>query len=389
MTQETAAPFPVDTLPTSADPLAAEAARYATEVAELLFALLLDVVRVRQPWLEPVLLGAPMDPGWSPERLEVCLRAQGIWFQLLSIAEQNAGMRRRRQTETERGLEQVRGTLRQVLHDLAQDGVATEADIRRLLGELRIRPTLTAHPTEAKRVTVLEKHRRVYRRLVDLESPRWTPRERGQLIDALRNEIELLWMTGELRLEKPTVPQEVYWGLHFFSETLFEATSETLERLDRALQHTWPDLRITIPPFFQFGSWIGGDRDGNPYVTNEVTRRTLHENRRASLYRYRQRIGELLKSLSITERALGLSPEFRDGLARALESSSHGPDIVTRNPGEVFRQFLACVMGRLEVTIACAEAGRTAPREEGYASAEELLADIRMVEKELWNSGSH
>ena len=96
-----------------------------------------------------------------------------------------------------------------------------------------MRPVITAHPTEAKRVTVLEKHRRIYRRLVDLESPRWTPRERQALIDGLRNEIELLWLTGELRLQKPTVPQEVFWGLHFFNETLFEAVPDLLDKVER------------------------------------------------------------------------------------------------------------------------------------------------------------
>ncbi|MBP9200502.1 MAG: phosphoenolpyruvate carboxylase, partial [Gemmatimonadales bacterium] len=355
MTLDHPTPYEAVALPPSADPLAASAAQYASEVAELLFGQLVEVVRVRHPYLERVLEGGPIDPAWTPEQLEACLRAQGIWFQLLSIAEQNAGMRRRRQTETERGAEQVRGTLPQVFHELAAQGIAQPDDARRLLRELRVRPTITAHPTEAKRVTVLERHRRIYRKLVDLESPRWTPRERSQLVEGLRTDIELLWMTGELRLEKPTVPQEVYWGLHFFSETLFEATSEMLEKLDRVLAQTWPGERFDIPPFFQFGSWIGGDRDGNPFVTNAVTRRTLAENRVASLLRYRQRLAELLKTLSITERALEVGPGFRAALDRALAQVSDGDGIVSRNPGEVFRQFLACMVRRLEGAIRHAE----------------------------------
>jgi phosphoenolpyruvate carboxylase len=387
VTQETLAPFPVESLPTSADPLAAAAAQYATEVAELLFGLLVEVVRKRHPELEPVLRGEPMDPTWGPEQLAHCLRAQNIWFQLLNIAEQNAGMRRRRMTETERGLESVRGTLAQVVHDAHQAGVRPD-QIRELLAGLRVRPTITAHPTEAKRVTVLEKHRRIYRRLVDLESPRWTPRERLALTESLRNDIELLWMTGELRLERPTVPQEVYWGLHFFSETLFEATVEMLEKLDRALQHHWPGEAFDIPPFFQFGSWIGGDRDGNPNVTNEVTRRTLYENRLASLARYQQRLGELLRTLSITERALDIPASFRAALERALEASGRAEEIRARNPGEVFRQFLACMLGRLDGAIRYARAGQPAPPGEGYANADELLADLRVMEQALRDGGA-
>ncbi len=388
MTQEPSAPFSIGQLPASADPLAANAAQYATEVAEELFGLLVEVVRVRHPYLETALQGGPMDPAWTIDQLEACLRAQGIWFQLLAIAEQNAGMRRRRQTETERGPEQVRGTLFQVLHDTARDGLARPDEVQRLLREMRVRPTITAHPTEAKRVTVLEKHRRIYRRLVDLESPRWTPRERAQILESLRTDIELLWMTGELRLEKPTVPQEVYWGLHFFSETLFEATSETLEKLERVLAQTWPGVRFEIPPFFQFGSWIGGDRDGNPFVTNDVTRRTLHENRVASLLRYRQRLGDLLRTLSITERALDVPPEFRQGLAQQLAQTEGGAEIAARNPGEVFRQYLACMNRRLEGSIRHAEQGHTAPAGQGYATADELLGDLRLVERALTEGGS-
>ncbi len=389
MTGEHLAPFDPAALPVSKGPAAASAARYASEIAELLFRLLVDVVGARHPYLKPVLEGGPMDPAWTSEQLEACLRAQGIWFQLLNIAEQNAAMRRRRQAEAEHGPEPVEGTLAQVLHDLRRDGLVGPAELQALLGQLRIRPTITAHPTEARRVTVLEKHRRIYRRLVELESPRWTPRERSLLLEGLRTDIELLWMTGELRLEKPTVSQEVYWGLHFFSESLFEATSEMLEKLDRVLTQLWPDFVFQVPPFFQFGSWIGGDRDGNPFVTNEVTERTLGENRLSSLLRYRQRLGDLIRTLSITDRALDITPEFRTQLDRLLRDS--GPvaaTIVSRNPGEVFRQFLACMIHRLEGAVTHAEAGRTAPAGAGYAAAEDLLADLRALEAGLRDGGS-
>ena len=93
------------------------------------------------------------------------------------------------------------------------------------------------------------------------------------------NDIELLWLTGELRLAKPTVPQEVYWGLHYFNETLFEAVPDLMEKVERALAEYYPGETFQVPAFFQFGSWVGGDRDGNPFVTNDVTRSTLLENR--------------------------------------------------------------------------------------------------------------
>jgi phosphoenolpyruvate carboxylase len=387
MTHTALEPFSADALPESMDPAAASAAAYAQEVVELLSGLLLDLVRERQPEVESVLRGERNAASLSPELLARTLQVQGIWFQLLSIAEQNAAMRRRRQIEIERGYDQLRGTFSQVIASAVASGISPD-EIADLLNVLRVRPVITAHPTEARRVTVLEKHRRVYRRLVDLESPRWTPRERQALVEGLRNEIELLWTTGELRLAKPTVPQEVFWGLHFFNETLFEVVPDLLEKLERALAHAYPKRKFEVPAFFQFGSWVGGDRDGNPFVTNEVTRSTILENRLTGLRRYRRRLAELVRALSITERAVAVPDAFRQSLARELAATGEGDEIAARNPGEIFRQYLACMGRRLDVMIAASEKGQTSPDPAGYASAEALITDLRSIEEALAFGGS-
>ncbi len=379
-------PFSATELPESPDPVAASAAHYANEVLELLSELMLTLVRKRAPEVEPVLRGERAPHELSADLLARTLQVQGIWFQLLNIAEQNAAMRRRRQIEAERGYELLRGTFARVFSDAAAAKVPA-AEIRTRLEQLRVRPVITAHPTEAKRVTVLEKHRRIYRRLVDLESPRWTPRERQGLIDGLRNEIELLWLTGELRLQKPTVPQEVFWGLHFFNETLFEAVPDLLEKLERVLGQFYPGERWVVPPFFQFGSWIGGDRDGNPFVTNDVTHSTLLENRLTGLRRYRRRLDELVRALSITEKAVPISDRFRTALERELAATGQAEEIATRNPGEVFRQYLACMLRRIQLMIEHTERGDTRPDPAGYASADTLLADLRLMEDELVQDG--
>ena len=381
------APYPAASLPPSIDPAAASAALYADEMAALLFELLLDVIRARQPEIEPIWRGEAPPPDPPAELPEKLLQAQGIWFQLLSIVEQNAAMRRRRRNEAERGSASLRGTFANVIGTAAGAGTRPE-QLSRLIRSLRVRPVLTAHPTEAKRVTVLEKHRRIYRLLVDLESPRWTPRERDKLVDGLRNEIDLLWMTGELHLERPTVEQEVYWALHFLNETLFENVPALLEKVDRALQRSYPGEPFEVPPFFQFGSWVGGDRDGNPFVNNEVTRWAMGENRRASLNRYRERLVVLVRMLSITERAVPIPGEFRRALDRALEESGAGTEIAARNPGEVFRQFLVCMARKLDGTIEGAAGAGTAATGSRYASADELAADLRRLEETLVAIGS-
>src|SRR5437667_5650638 len=252
-------------------------------------------------------------------------------------------MRKRRRSEVERGYDQLRGTFAQVVTAAAGAGVAAN-EMRAVVATLRVRPVITAHPTEAKRVTVLEKHRRIYRRLVDLEAPRWTPRERSALVENLRTEIELLWLTGELRLAKPTVEQELAWGLYFVNENLFEVVPELVEKLERALRQAYPANRFDLPPFFQFGSWIGGDRDGNPFVTNDVTRRTLFDNRVASLRRHRQPVRDLLRALSVTERTTPIAPEFRQALARELAASGDAERTQQRNRGEVDRQVVTCML---------------------------------------------
>ncbi|MFN2432104.1 MAG: phosphoenolpyruvate carboxylase [Gemmatimonadota bacterium] len=380
-------PYAAASLPRSTAPAAASAAAYADEVASLLFDLLLDVLRIHAPAVEALWRGEPAPEHAPPDLTPRLLQAQGIWFQLLSIVEQNAAMRRRRQTEAERGPAALRGTLAQVVAAAAAEGVGAD-EMRTLLKRLRVRPVLTAHPTEAKRVTVLERHRRIYRRLVDLESPRWTPRERRERIAALRGEIELLWLTAELRLERPTVQQEVAWGLHFFQETLFGSVPAVLRTLEEALEAAWPAERFDVPAFFQFGSWIGGDRDGNPFVTNAVTRGTVRENRLASLARYRERLLQLLRALSVTERATPVPAAFREALARALEASGDAAGIAARNPGEIFRQFLACSLRRLDATLALAGGGAPAGDGEPYRGADELAAELRAVEEALAGIGS-
>ena len=217
---------------------------------------------------------------------------------------------------------------------------------------------ITAHPTESKRVTVLEKYRRIYLLLRELEMPRWTERERTALIDDLRDQIELVWMTGELHLEKPTVEQEVSRGLHFFDETLFEMAPEMLCCARGALAAILSGRRISsVPPFFQFGSWIGGDRDGNPSVTTRVTaQRRCKQNALASLAPLPRRASPSLAAVAVDHRArLAGARGFRAELARELAASGRSGGHPARNPGEPYRQYLTFVLRKLDATLARTE----------------------------------
>ena len=354
--------------------------------ANILFGLLIEVVRRHQPELEAVLKGGANVSGFTPEQMARALQAQGIWFQLLSLADQNANMRRRRHIEQTRGREALRGTFDNVLAEAREAGIAPE-EIEGLLRSLRIRPVITAHPTESKRVTVLEKYRKIYLLLRDLEGVRWTAREQRRILNDIRDQIELVWMTGELHLEKPTVEHEVSRGLYFFDETLFEKAPELIELLDGALKRNYPDEHFELPPFFQFGSWIGGDRDGNPHVTTNVTGWALRQNALAALRHYRERIVALAREMSITERALPIPEGFREVLGHALRISGD-ETIAQRNPGEPYRQFFTCVLRKLDATMRRADGEELDLGTPHYAHADELIHDLRLVERALDEANS-
>jgi phosphoenolpyruvate carboxylase len=354
--------------------------------SELLRSALIEVVARREPEVSRVLRGeAPRGPV-DIRLLTRSIQAQAIWFQLLAIAEENRDMRRRREVERHRGHEEVAGTFAHVLRLAADSGLGA-AEVRAALTQLRVRPVLTAHPTEAKRVTVLERHRRIYLRLYDLESPRWTERERAELQRAVRDEIELLWLTGELKLDKPTVEQEVDWGLHFFDENLFDVVPQLYGRIEAAFARQFPGEPLELPTVFGFGSWIGGDRDGNPFVTSEVTRRTLMRLRLASLRRYHTRLGQLVRDLAISERALPLSTTFAEALEAALAASGQGEALRARNPGEPCRQFIGCLLLRLQATIACSERGE-APDALSYPNADTLIDELTLMKRALAEAGA-
>lgn len=345
---------------------------YADEIKDLLFGLLRKVVAHRAPGAVAAFSTAEDVASLADDDLIAALQASGIWFQLAGIAEENAMMRSRRQMERAGGPDQVQGAFANVLASSAALGVGA-AEVETALNLMCVGPTLTAHPTEAKRVTVLEAHRRIYRLLFDLEDVRWTPRERDRLIHQLQNEIELLWLTGELRLERPTVTQEVEWGLHFFRESLFAASGEVAANLKSALLRHYGEEGLAVSPFLRFSSWIGGDRDGNPSVTAAVTHKTLRANRAAALEHLIAQVRDVVPRLSISRKIATVPAEFSAKLEQALDASGNGPAIRSRNGNETFRQYFACILARLEAT------GGLNNGAVAYSGPFEVLTDLRQA----------
>ena len=357
-------------------------ARYRDEVQGLLHALFGEFLREREPALHDVLESARALDAHEGALLIKALQSVGIRFQLTAIAEEVAATRKIRLVETGDGPDAVIGSFHRTLERAAARGTS-DAALAGALASFRISPTITAHPTEAKRVTVLENHRRIHRTLVELETNRWTPLERERRIDELRSSIALLWMTGELRLERPTLDEEVSWGLHFFNETLIEATKEVDARLTDALRSHFPGAPADVPAFLTFNSWIGGDRDGNPGVTTDDTRHALRRHHDNAIRRYVAELDGLARRLSISESVKAPDDGFRRRLHACLEATGDARAIVGRNPHEPFRQFCTASAVRLRANL-----DDTAAKATPYDGPDELDDDLRALERALEEIGA-
>ncbi len=356
-------------------PVPTEDSSYVEEVTAMLRHQLRQVISQREPDVLPLLDKPEAVTALPGHLIEHALQAIGIWLQLMNIAEENATIRNRRTLEKQAGPDHVMGSFSQALASAAADGVSAET-IKHVLSILDVGPTLTAHPTEAKRITVLEIHRRIYLKLFELDSPRWTPRERDALLFQLRNEIDLLWMTGEFRIEKPTVESEVAWGLHFFRDALFDRTTALCDIMQSALLRHYPELTAHIKPPLKFSSWIGGDRDGNPFVTVETTRAALRENCLAAMRRLDLRLKELVNFISVSSSEMPIPESFKHELTRQLQLSGAGGDITTRNPAEPFRQFFQALRWRLAEVE---QPGKAKP----FGNVDELIAALHFAETAL------
>lgn len=359
------------------NPRVDSAAQYRNEIDELLLGLLDEFLKKKEPRVADVMQNARALDAHEGALQVKALQSIGIRFQLSAIAEEIADIKKIRVAEASGGPDAVIGSFHRALGKAARRGVSAE-DVGEALSSFRVSPTITAHPTEAKRVTILETHRRIYRKLVDLEANRWTPREREHLIQELRNYIELLWMTGELRLDRPTLDDEVSWGLHFFNETLFQGSVGARRQLQDALRRHYPSITGEPQAYLRFSSWIGGDRDGNPNVTATVTRRTLNRHRDNAIQRYTEELQQLTKVLSISERVNPPSEKLKRRLANALDASGNKTQIRNRNPHEPFRQYCMAIVDRLN------GGGEAIP----YTSPDELISDIAAIEDGLVDIGA-
>src|SRR5215510_3728286 len=280
------------------------------------------------------------------------IRAFSVYFQLVNIAEQYHRIRRKRFYELRTPDQPQRGSLAETLRRLRGD-FSDPNLLQRVVDRLEIMPVMTAHPTEAARRTLLEKHRRIADLLADFDDENLAPRRRDELQARLAAEVESVWQTDEVRHTRPTVIDEVNHGLYYFDATLFDAAPALLDELERQLEENFPGakLRDGATPL-RFGSWIGGDRDGNPFVTPEITWETLRLQQRLVLRKYRDSVASLSRRLSESSRFAPPTNELSESLKEeAVALPAVAAEVAARNAEEPYRQKLSYIYTRIENTL--------------------------------------
>ncbi len=307
------------------------------------------------------------------------IRVYSLAFQILNTVEENTANQARRRDDAAGGRRVETGRWREVLPALKR--ALSSHEIRSLFERVRVCPTLTAHPTEAKRATVLDHYRNLYLLQVRLENQMYSSSERALMRDEVKAHLERIFRTGEVFIHRPDVFSELQNVIHYLSDVFPRVITMMVKRFVLAWKREGLDSDLfgdkPVFPGLSFGNWVGGDRDGHPFVTAEVTRATLLSLRQHALDLQRAEVRRLAAGLSVSGSGLSLPTEFLErfeslrGLCGALADSA-----VNRNPGEPFRQFLNLVGVRIPLSA-------SEPETHNYTRSEELIEDLALVARSL------
>ena len=300
------------------------------------------------------------------ETSRILIKAFSTYFQLINIAEDQQRVRVLRQREADHALDD---SIESAVAALRAAGLSAD-DVRGLLNRLWVRLVLTAHPSEAKRKEMLVKLREIAHLIDRRDRVALLPREEHASELKLREEIEELWQTRATRARRTTVADEVDFGLYFITSTIMDLAVDVYDDLEDSLRAHYPGENWSdLPYLLHYASWIGGDRDGNPNVTSDVTLETLRAHRAAARRVYLDEVAHLREHLTQSVDEVGVSAEL-------LAAVGAHADAVARFPGEPYRQQMDIVWHRLET--------------DAYRSGDDLLADLLLVDDSLRrNRGQH
>ncbi|WP_296806674.1 phosphoenolpyruvate carboxylase [Thiocapsa sp.] len=329
--------------------------------------------------------------GLDAQTLSEVIRAFNIYFGLVNTAEElNAYLARMDLISA--GQRLWVGSFDDMARGLKDDGVSPE-NFQSLLEHLIYLPVFTAHPTEAKRRTTLETFRRIFLVGQDLHRSKLNDEELEDRLQEILTQIQILWKTDEVRIHKPQVTDEVRQGLYFFRESLFEAVPQVYRFLEKAVRRVYgAQCGIRVPSFIRFGSWIGGDRDGNPFVKPETTELAVRMHGELVLELYLERIRKLHRMLSHASSICQPSPAFMDSLDADEDYwvDTMGQSL-RRYVHEPYRRKLAMMDHRLSANlerIRSRMTGRYDPNQpDGYPSERDFIADLHLIRDSLQHHG--
>lgn len=313
----------------------------------------------------------------SPPRLLGLVRAFSLYFHLVNTAEDVHRIRvlRKRQREGVVMEDSVEGALRRL-----KAAGWTLGEVMELFRRLDLRLVFTAHPTEARRQTVMDKLRRVRGLLKRLEVARQTPREREAARREAKRVVTALWQTDELRPRRPRVRDEVREGLYYFERVVLDLVPRLYRTLARGLEEVFGEEPPRLSTFLRYGSWIGSDMDGNPHVTPEVLRDTLEDQQRLLLGRYVDLLWQLVAELSSSVRYVEVSQDLERSLhADRVRFPEVWAEIAEVNREEPYRAKVAFMHERLQRTLRRVEGG--------YEGPTAFLEELRLLRRSLESHG--
>jgi phosphoenolpyruvate carboxylase len=340
------------------------------------------------PSLEPARKLRDRLASFELSKLRTLTRAFSLYFDLINLAEQRARVRVLRRRAEDPATQTLSDTPEAALIRLKDRGISAE----QLAGVLRcalVLPVFTAHPSEARRRTVLEKLDAIAQQFDRLEYVRLVPTEREQALDAIAAQIETFWLTDIVRDHRPTVQDEIRHGLGMVCDTLFEIVPQVYRGLEGALARTY-ELSDPVPTFLRFGSWIGGDRDGNPNVTHAVTCDAVRLHQETILRHYITQVVELGRRLSFSQNFLKPGDELMQSLA---VDETLIPDLEGTCDLEPYRRKCRSIVARLERTLERSQTAilewsqeETAPPAAIYHRAGDLKKDLQIIADDLCRS---
>ncbi len=324
------------------------------------------------------------------------LRALTILFHILNRIEQKeiirVNLERLAESEGLPGKDSIAGTIK----ELANQGFEP-SKLQEILDQLEIGPTLTAHPTEARRRPVQDALDQVIHQLSEVDFPPDTPllnrplRRRSRAADDLRVLFIQLWQTAEISGAEITVSNEVQNILSFFDKSIFDVVDWLRKDLRDALAEYYPDTEFQLSPFLSYHSWVGGDRDGNPNVTPKITWETLLAHRRITLKHYRRQIRSLRRHLRLGSRSVKPSQDLLDSITEDTKKISLKPRRLKAYEKEPYALKLSYVLAKLESTLEVLEelsgpqpVGKSsATLSSAYTDIQEFIVDLELLKNSL------